>query len=330
MNIKAAIIGMGIGKKHFEAIEGYKNSHVITICEKDKNKIIQLKKKYPNKNIVSDDNEIFKNKQINLVSIASYDNFHYKQIIKSIKAKKNIIIEKPICLKRNELKNIYNLLKKNPKIKITSNLVLRTNDLFLNFKRNINKQKVLYIEADYIWGRKYKLSGWRSNIKNYSITLGAAIHMFDLIMWFLKLRPISVYAFGSKKGNTGTLYNKNSLVVYILKFPNNIIVKITANAVAVFNHFHEVRVYQQDKTMVNSSLGAFSVSKEKPNKKKKIKQKYPDKKNRKKLIQNFIDILKKKKVKPIITFREQIDLMSVCFAADESLKLGKKIMIRYI
>ena len=135
MNIKAAIIGMGIGKKHLEAIEGYKNSHVIAICEKDKKKAIQLKKKYPNKNIVSNDKEIFQNKEINLVSIASYDNFHYKQIIKSIKTKKNIIVEKPICLKKNELKNIYNLLKKNPKIKITSNLVLRTNDLFLNFKK---------------------------------------------------------------------------------------------------------------------------------------------------------------------------------------------------
>lgn len=130
MNIKAAIIGMGIGKKHLEAIEGYKNSKVIMICEKDQKKISQLKKKYPNKNVVSDDNEIFKNKDINLVSIASYDNYHYKQVIKSIKAKKNIIVEKPICLKRSELKNIYNLLKKNPKIKIISNLVLRTNDSF--------------------------------------------------------------------------------------------------------------------------------------------------------------------------------------------------------
>ena len=330
MNIRAAIIGMGIGKKHLEAIEGYKNSKVLTICEKDPKKITQLKKKYPNKNIVSNDNEIFQNKNINLVSIASYDNYHYKQVIKSIKAKKNIIVEKPICLKRSELKNIYNLLKKNPKIKITSNLVLRTNDLFLNFKKNINSQKVLYIEADYICGRKYKLSEWRSNVKGYSITLGAAIHMFDLIMWFLKLRPKSVQAFGSKKGNTGTSYSKNSLIVYILEFPHNIIVKITANAVAVYNHFHELRVYQEDKTMVNSILGAFSVSKDKTKNIKKISLKYPDKRNRKKLIQNFIDILKKKKVKPIITLREQIDLMSVCFAADESLKFGKKIMIRYI
>jgi predicted dehydrogenase len=210
-------------------------------------------------------------------------------------------------------------------------LVLRTNDLFLNFKKNINKKKVLYIEADYLWGRKYKLSEWRSKIKNYSITLGAGIHMFDLIMWFLKLKPISVQAFGTNKGNIGTSFKKKSLAIYILNFPNNIMVKITANAVATFNHFHEVKVYQQDKTLVNSILGAFSVSKSKYQQQiKKINLKYPDKKNRKKLIQNFIDTLKKNNAKPIMTLKEQIDLMSVCFAADESLKFGKKVVIRYL
>jgi predicted dehydrogenase len=331
MKIKAAIIGMGIGQKHFEAIEGYKGSKVDIICEKDKKKNSQLKKKYPKKKIVSNENEIFENKEINLVSIASYDDSHFRQIIKSIKKKKHIIIEKPMCLKKNELKKINILLKKNPKIKIISNLVLRTNDLFMNFKKDIDIKKVLYIEADYLWGRKYKLSEWRSKIKDYSITLGAGIHMFDLIMWFLKLRPISVQAFGTKKGNTGTTFKKVSLAVYILNFPNNIIVKITANAAAVFNHFHEVKIYQQDKTLINSRTGAFSLIQSKNDQKlKKLNFRYPDKKNRKKLIQNFIDSLKKNKVKQIMTSKEQIDLMTVCFAADESLKFGKKVMIRYL
>ena len=42
--IKAAIIGSGIGLKHFEAINGYKNSKVKTICEFNKIKFKELKK----------------------------------------------------------------------------------------------------------------------------------------------------------------------------------------------------------------------------------------------------------------------------------------------
>ena len=57
---------------------------------------------------------------------------------------------------------------------------------------------------------------------------------------------------------------------------------------------------------------------------------YPDKKNRKKLIQNFIDVLISKKIKPIVTLKEQFDLMSVCFASDKSLKFKKKIKKKYL
>ncbi len=45
MKIVAAIIGMGVGQKHLQAIENYKNSYVKIICEKNYNKIKVLKKK---------------------------------------------------------------------------------------------------------------------------------------------------------------------------------------------------------------------------------------------------------------------------------------------
>ena len=50
--------------------------------------------------------------EINLLSIASYDQFHFNQICQAIKSGKNIIIEKPMCLKFSELKKIFSLIKK--------------------------------------------------------------------------------------------------------------------------------------------------------------------------------------------------------------------------
>ena len=129
MKIKAAVIGMGIGFKHLEAIESCKGSIVKIICEKNIKKIKFLKKKFPTKIITSNENIIFKDKDINLVSIASYDNYHFSQIMKSIKSKKNIIVEKPMCLNLSQLKKI-NSQAKLKKIKIISNLVLRVNNLF--------------------------------------------------------------------------------------------------------------------------------------------------------------------------------------------------------
>ena len=330
MKICAAVIGTGIGLKHILAIDGYKNSKVIMVYEKNKSKVSKLKKNFPKIKFVESENEIFSEKKINLVSIASYDNYHFKQILKCLKKNINVIIEKPICLKLDELKKIKETLKKS-KSNITSNMVLRVNDLFLRIKKEINPQNIYYIEGDYIWGRKEKILGWRSQIKNFSFTLGAAIHMIDLICWILNDKPVSVVSFGNNLATRRTKFKKKSFLIYILKFPNQKIVKITANMVGIHDHFHDLRIFTNKSTYVHNLNKTFKIVKEN-NKLRKINlnYNYPDKLRRKKMIQNFIDYLKNRKIKQMITKNEIFDLMSICFAADDSLKLQKEIKIKYL
>jgi predicted dehydrogenase len=329
MLINTAVIGTGIGEKHVQAIDFYKKFRVKIICEKDKSKISLLKKKYKKIRIVSDESEIFNDNKIKLVSIASYDEDHYRQIKKCIKLNKLFIVEKPICLNLNNLCELNQLLKKK-KINLYSNLVLRVNSLFKNIKKKISKKDIFYIEADYIWGRKHKLFGWRSKTKRYSITLGAGIHVIDLVMWMLNSRPISVSVYGSKKATLNTSFKKENFLIYIFEFPQNIIVKITANAAGVYEHFHKLKIFEKNKTIDhNLNTSQLFLSTKNKISKKIIKGHYPDKVNRKKLIQNFLDHILNKKTKLLITNKEQMDLMSVCFFADKSLRLNKKLKIKY-
>ena len=231
-----------------------------------------------------------------------------------------------MCLTLSQLRHIKKLLLKSD-LKITSNLVLRVNDLFMNIKKKVMKEKIFYIEADYLWGRRSKLFGWRSNIDNYSLILGAGIHVIDLVMWLLKKRPHSVYAVANNIVTSTTTFKKNSMALIVLEFPGNIIAKITANAVAIHEHFHEIKVFTNNKTINNTLNGSFTFTKDTS---KKNKYSYPDKTNRKKLIQNFLDCMANNKKKAIISKKEQFDLMSVCFAAEDSIKKNKKIKIKYI
>ena len=105
------------------------------------------------------------------------------------------------------------------------------------------------------------------------------------------------------------------------------LVKISANAVGVHKHFHDIKIFNKNNTLINNLSGAYELKK---NKISKIKYNYPDKKNRKKLIQNFIDTLQNSKIKPIISSKEQINLMSACLAADQSIKENRKIKIKYL
>ncbi len=330
MKIYAAIIGTGIGLKHLEAIDNYKNSKVLLVYEKNKKRKLKLKKIFSAIKFVDSENEIFLNNKINLVSIASYDDHHFRQILLCLKRDINVIIEKPICLKFEELIKIKKALKKS-KSKITSNMVLRVNDLFSKIKKKINPKSIYYIEGDYIWGRREKIFGWRSKVKNFSFTLGAAIHIIDLICWFLNERPTSIMAFGNNLITKRTKFKKKSFLIYILKFPNQKIVKITANMVGIHEHFHDIKIFTSKNTYIHNCNKTFKISKEKNKlKKTNLNYKYPDKLNRKKMIQNFIDHLHNDKIKKVITEKEIFDLMSICFAADNSLKQKKEVKIKYL
>ena len=85
---------------------------------------------------------------------------------------------------------------------------MRCNQFFNQVKKNISKDDVISIEADYLWGRKYKLEEWRSKLKNYSIILGAGIHMIDLVMWLINSRPLCVQSFGNRIGTERSNFKK--------------------------------------------------------------------------------------------------------------------------
>ena len=134
--IIAGIIGFGIGKYHALNISKLKNSEVKYVCDFDVLKKKQINELFPNALYIENPSKIFNDKEVNLVVIASYDNYHYDHIIKSIQNNKNIFVEKPFCLTLKEFKKINRELK-NKKISISSNLVLRTNSYFLNLKKRL-------------------------------------------------------------------------------------------------------------------------------------------------------------------------------------------------
>jgi len=329
--IKAGIIGTGIGLKHFEAINNYRGSKVVCILEKDKKKAKILKKKFQSVDIVTDENIFFKYKNLNLISIASYDEDHYLQILKSIKKNCHIIVEKPVCLSQSQLKKIKQELKKKPQIKLISNLVLRENTLFKKVKSKINIKDVYHIDASYLWGRKEKLFEWRSKTKDYSLTLGAAIHILDLVCWMLGSMPITVITKTSKKMTKNTKFKKFSFATYIFTFRNNVIVNLKADGVCVHPHFHEFKVFQKKHTFISNLNGQFEVKKRGGVKNKIIKTtyEYPDKKNRKNLIRKFLNTILNKTA-PLISKKCLFDLMTACFYADLSQKKGKELKINYL
>ena len=93
--IHAATIGLGFGLLHAKVFK--KNRFTKLLCVNDFNDNKKKLALFLKTKFVKNVNEIFKNKKINLVSIASFDNYHFDHLYKAIKNGKNIFIEKPLC-----------------------------------------------------------------------------------------------------------------------------------------------------------------------------------------------------------------------------------------
>jgi len=332
--LNAGVIGMGVGEKHALAYQRHSVTNLKSVCDFNSKKIKELKTKFPDVITYNNDQSILTDNNINIVSIASYDNYHTEQILQAFESVKHVMAEKPLCLSREELLQIRETQKRNPNIKLSSNLVLRTNSRFDKFREDIIEGQfgeVYYLEGDYFWGRKNKLFGWRAKMDFYSIILGAAIHMIDLAMWLLNKNPVSVQAFGNDIATKETNQKYNSFAVILLKFEDGTIAKITGNGGSVYPHFHGLKIFGTAQTAIHDLIGAYYLDSSDPDSEPiPIAEPYPDKEAREKVIHSFVDSILDESVIPLVPQQDVYDVMSVCFAAEESMDNGDEIEIKYL
>ncbi len=107
--INWGIIGLGkIANKFATAFNQIKNSKLISVASKNKEKLLEYQKKFNlDKNFCYDNyDDILANKNIDIIYIALPHSFHYEWIIKSLNHNKNVLTEKPATINLDEIKKI--------------------------------------------------------------------------------------------------------------------------------------------------------------------------------------------------------------------------------
>ena len=117
MNIFFLILGLVTSEASYELIKipicyGIKD---ITLVSRNLNKSKKFAKNLSlkfNDKIKFSNHQIFQNKNIDMISIASHDNYHFSQILLALKNKKHVFVEKPLCQTYQELEKIKQELNK--------------------------------------------------------------------------------------------------------------------------------------------------------------------------------------------------------------------------
>ena len=335
IKLRAGIIGLGVGEKHIDAYQSHPKCEVIALCDFDDKKISKAKEEYPGFRITKHAEDILNDPDIDVVSVASYDNYHFEQIMEGLENGKHLFVEKPLVLHFHVAVSIRRLLKENRDIQLSSNLNLRTAPRFVRLKEAVQSGemgRVFYFEADYLWGRINKLEdGWRKNMDFYSIIHGAAVHMIDLLIWIMEMRPVEIQGYGNHIATEDIDFRYNDFAAILMKFKNGMIAKVSANGGCVHPHFHRVSVFGTEKTFFNDISGGKLIGSRNPKTEiTEVTEKYPARSHKGDVITSFIDSIVDLDAKPVVSCDDVFATMSVCFAAEKSIQDEMPLTIEYI
>jgi predicted dehydrogenase len=331
VGIKAAIIGLGVGEQHIQGYRSHPACDVVALCDLDEQKLESCRSRYPGVRTSTDAVEILTDPEIDVVSIASYDNYHYEQVALAIRHGKHVFVEKPLCLFEEEARDLRRALAERPDLKLSSNLILRRSPRFMAVRDLLRAGRLgdpYYLESDYNYGRLHKLTeGWRGALDFYSVVYGGGVHAVDLLRWLIGERVVEVSSYGNRVASRGSQFQRDDFVVSLLKFESGTIGKISANFGCVSPHFHTLVIYGTKATFINDvKSGRLIESRDPDHKGTQITEEYPGT-HKGDLIYSFVDSIVHGTCAEVTT-DDVFDTMSVCFAIEQSLAEGQPVRVK--
>ena len=260
-SLSVAIIGLGVGEQHIAGFEAHPEAAVVALCDIDERRLAEVAARHPGRALHTSDREILADPQIDVVSVASYDDAHHRQVVAALEAGKHVFVEKPLCQTRAQAQEIRRLLRSRPGLRLSSNLPLRASPRFRVLRELVQSGELgdlYYLEGDYQYGRLHKITrGWRGQLAFYSVLQGGAVHMVDLLLWLSGEEVVDVVALGHQGPSRGTQFRYPDVVAALLRLTSGAIAKMTTNFAGAHPHFHDVRLFGSRATFVNAAPDAL-------------------------------------------------------------------------
>jgi len=223
--MKALVIGLGVGEFHIRAYQ--EMGLEVCVADTDPERLAKMCERYKVEGTANYKDFV---RDVDIVSIASHDADHFHQIDEAMSHDKAIMVEKPPVVRQDELQWIMGYQGQ-----IACNLPLPFHP---PFREEFDLGPIYLIEAEYNYGRLHKLQeGWRSS--NYSVILGAGLHMADLMLW---LRPGELQD-GSAMGVAYNTTLECDTVQAIMKYADGGLGRLTVNCGFEGVHEHRVTLY---------------------------------------------------------------------------------------
>jgi len=240
---KLGIIGIGNWGKNL--VRELSKIHCIKKCSSNGNlkNIRWLKKNYPSIQYVSDSKEIFADKEINAVIIATPINTHYKIVKKALLSKKHVFVEKPISTNLSEAEELIEIAKKNNLLLFVGHIFI-FNEIFKKLIQISNRENITHL--NFLWNK--------FGTFDEDIFLNLISHDLSIILaLFGKPKKIKLI-------NKFGVISKCDVVTLILELPNKKTCQIHVNRCSNHKQKH-VTIFTQKNIYIWDDLSLFKNNK---------------------------------------------------------------------
>ena len=187
--IKFAVIGQGhIGKRHAEMIRRNNESELVAVCDvlpKEQLGLTDIAEAY-----FTDIDALLKaDLDIDVVNICTPNGFHAEYAIKALKAKKHVVLEKPIALSKSDAEEILfkSLEMSHHVFCVMQNRYSPPSVWLKELVDNNTLGDIFMVKLDCYWNRDdryYKKGNWHGDLKLDGGTLFTQFsHFVDIMYW---------------------------------------------------------------------------------------------------------------------------------------------------
>ncbi len=268
----------------------------------------------------SDEKDIFENKEINTIFIATQHNTHAEYVLKALEAGKNVWVEKPLCLRESELEQIrqtYDSFSDSKPILIVG-FNRRFSPLSEKLKKHLTSDPsamIYRINAGHIpsdsWIQDREIGGGR--------IIGEVCHFVDYLTYISESSPDSVFAVDLSDSE-----NLEDTLTLTMKFKNGSVGTISYFSNGAKSLFKEyIEIYQSG---MISLLKDFKQLEIHGNGKVYRKKMLNQDKGQKNMIRSFIRAVQNGTPSPI-EFEDIYAVMLTTFKIIESIKERKTISL---
>lgn len=340
MKINIGIVGVGHwGKNYVRIFRENPNCRVAKIAEIDVDKIKFIKSLYPDAEVVTDYNELLNSSGIDAVVISTPTSTHAEIALKSLKAKKHTLVEKPITTRSEDAIALYELAKKQA-------VVLMVGHTFL-YNNGVRKLKELISSQSF--GKCYYIESRRNHLglirEDVPVHWDLAPHDISITNFILNKKPFLAqatagYYLSRSKADMAniTLHYSDGIVAiiqvsWIDAHKVREIYVIGSRQRIVFNdldNIEPIRIYEKGvSTSVEDKASSFGEFKYLVRDGDIISPRLSMNEPLKTQCEHFIECILNKK-EPLTNGLNGYEIVRVLESIDESIKLnGQPIEIRY-